>query len=132
MDEMLKEMLTAIANHMVGILVAIISVIVARYLKKGFELVEDKLSIEIDDKAEAYVLHIVRKAIRHTWQTYVKEKKKKGKFGKKEKKEAVGRAVTMIGNEARRSGFGDYIDSREILSDIESELVKVKNDSRRK
>ena len=127
MEQLLNTIQGALSSHLAGIIVAVICIIVARYLKRFMELIEDKFNIEIDDKAEQYLMHIVRKAVRIVWGTYVKEKKKDGSFDATAKKEALYKAVDLISAEARRVGLADYVDKKDIVNDIESELVKVKN-----
>jgi len=127
MFDMMKE---AITNHAIGIGVSIVGVIVARKLQTIFKLVEDKFNIDIDDRAEKFILHMVRKAIRIVWQTYVKEKKRDGEFTGTAKKEALFKAYDLVVAEARRMGFEEFVDKKAIVHDIESELVNVKDKAR--
>ena len=127
MEHILENIQSALSNHFVSIAVTVIGIIVARYVKRLLEVIEVKFNIDIDDKAEKYIMHIVRKAIRIVWETFVKDKKKTGKFNTTAKKEALYKAVDLISAEARRVGLSDYLDKRDIINDVESELVKVKN-----
>ena len=127
MFDMIKE---AATNHAIGIGVSIVGVIVAKKLQKVLTAIEDKFNIDIDDKAEKFILHMVRKAIRIVWQTYVKEKKRADEFDGTAKKEALFKAYDLVVAEGRRMGFEDYLDRKVIVHDIESELVKVKEKSR--
>ena len=130
MENILDQIQALLTSHLAGIIVTIIGIILARYAQKLMSLIEEKLGIEIDDKAEQYILHLVRKSIRIVWQTYVKEKKRAGEFDVNAKTEALYKAADLVAHEARRSGFGSYLDKKEIINDIESELVKVKNDNK--
>jgi hypothetical protein len=121
----------ALKSHATSIVVSIIAIVVARYAKRLINLVEERFAIDIDDKAEQMILHLVRKSIRIVFQTFVKDKKKTGKFDKTSKKEALHKAYDLVCLEANRMGFESFLDKKDIINDIESELVKVKNEAKK-
>jgi len=73
------------------------------------------------------ILHLVRKAIRIVYQTFIKDEKDGDRWNSETKIEALHKAYSLVQQEARRSGLTSLLGDRDIINDIESELVKVKN-----
>ena len=128
---MLESLQQGLANYGVSIAVTIIGIVAVRYMRKLFLVIEDKFNIDIDDTVEKMLCHMVRKAIRIIYQTFIKDMKKiEGGWNKDTKQEALHKAYDLVKLEADRVGLGKYVEKRNVLNDIESELVNVKDKAR--
>ena len=127
----MEQLVQALQGHAISIIVSILGIVVARFVRRLLLIIEEKYSIDIDNQVEKYIGHITRKAVRVVYQTFVKDLKKEGKFGLKEKKEALIKSLDMVYSEAKRCGMMSYIKNRDLVKDVESELVKVKNEGKR-
>ena len=127
---MLDAIINGLTAHVTGIVVSIIGIVLARYAKKLMNTIETKFHIDIDDKVEKMLMHLVRKAVRAVYQTFVKEQRKLNAWNDVTKIEALHKAYDLVSLEAKRIGLNDYIGKKDILADIESELVKIKDKSK--
>uniref|UniRef100_A0A6M3JD25 Holin n=1 Tax=viral metagenome TaxID=1070528 RepID=A0A6M3JD25_9ZZZZ len=120
-----------ITEHILTIVVSVIGIFAARYVSKLIKIIEQKFHIDIDDRAEQIIKDLIKKSIRVVYQTFVKQKKKDGDWNSVSKKEALMESLNIIQNDIRRSGLTDYIKDRNLIYEIESELVKEKNKNKK-
>ena len=127
----MDKLLGTLQSWGVEIVLTILGIVITRILHGLVVKIERKYSIDIDDKTEQIIMHIIRKGIRFTYQTFVKDCRETDTWTKTTKKEALNKCIDFVQNESRRMGLGDALLSRNLVSDIEGELVKVKNDSKK-
>ena len=126
--DFIKEFLT---QHALTVVVSIVGIFAARYVGKLINIIEEKFSIDIDDRAEQFIQDLVNKSIRIVYQTFVKEKKKAGDWNSVSKKEALMQAFDLIQTEVRRKGLEYHVKDRNFINDIEGALVKEKNENKK-
>ena len=122
--DFIKEFLT---QHALTVVVSIVGIFAARYVSKLIGIIEEKFSIDIDDRAERFIQDLVKKSIRIVYQTFVKEKKREGEWNYASKKEALMEAFHLIQNEVRRKGLEYHVQDRNLINDIEGAILEEKN-----
>ncbi|MBU2346610.1 MAG: hypothetical protein KJ888_20665 [Gammaproteobacteria bacterium] len=122
--DFIKEFLT---QHALTVVVSIVGIFAARYVGKLINIIEEKFSIDIDDRAEQFIDELVKKSIRIVYQTFVKEKKKAGNWNDVSKKEALMEAFHLVQTEVRRKGMEYHTKDRNLINDIEGAILEEKN-----
>jgi len=122
--DFIKDFLT---EHALTVVVSVVGIFAARYVSKLIGIIEEKFSIDIDDRAEQFIQDLVKKSIRIVYQTFVKEKKKEGDWNAVSKKEALMTAFDLIQTEVRRKGLEYHIKDRNLINDIEGAVLEEKN-----
>ena len=122
--DFIKEFIT---QHALIVVVSIVGIFAARYVSKLIGIIEEKFSIDIDDRVERFIEDLVKKSIRIVYQTFVKEKKKAGTWNAVSKKEALMEAFHLVQNEVRRKKLEYHVQDRNLINDIEGAILEEKN-----
>jgi len=128
---MLESIQNALSGHLTSIIVSIVAIVAAKYVRQLFLVIEQKFAVDIDDKIEDMIAKLTKKAIRVVFQTFVREKKKANEWNLDTKKEALHKAFDLVAKDAKRMGVDSYLFRRNVIKEIEGELVNVKNENKK-